>query len=94
MKTMSLWQLSCVICLKPYETEVEVIDIAKTGQEALTSIASLKPQVVFLDIELPDMTGFELLQQLDGIPFKTVFTNSPQSLCYQGFSFPMPSTIW
>ncbi len=81
--------MATVLCdlLKPYETEVEVIDIAKTGQEALTSIASFKPQVVFLDIELPDMTGFELLQQLDGIPFQTVFTTAHSHYAIKAFRF-------
>ena len=81
--------MATVLCdlLKPYETDVEVIDIAKTGQEALTSIASFKPQVVFLDIELPDMTGFELLQQLDGIPFQTVFTTAHSHYAIKAFRF-------
>ena len=37
-------------------------------------IDSLQPAVVFLDIEIPDMTGFEMIDQLDFKDFKQWFT--------------------
>ena len=73
--------------LKQYATKIAVIDIAKTGNEAISLIASIKPNVVFLDIELPDMTGFELLQQLENINFKTVFTTSHSHYAIRAFRF-------
>ena len=50
-------------------------------------IAASKPNVVFLDIELPDMTGFELLQQVGEISFKTVFTTSHSHYAIKAFRF-------
>ncbi|MGB4904140.1 MAG: response regulator, partial [Saprospiraceae bacterium] len=50
--------------LQQYASKISVVDIAETGKDAISLIASIQPNVVFLDIELPDMTGFELLQQL------------------------------
>ena len=73
--------------LKQYATKIAVIDIAKTGNEAISLITSIKPNVVFLDIELPDMTGFELLQQLENINFKTVFTTSHSHYAIRAFRF-------
>ena len=73
--------------LKQYATKIAVIDIAKTGNEAISLMASIKPNVVFLDIELPDMTGFELLQQLENINFKTVFTTSHSHYAIRAFRF-------
>lgn len=73
--------------LNQYAPKIAVTDIAKTGNEALTLIASVKPDVVFLDIELPDMTGFELLQQLDNIHFQTVFTTSHSHYAIKAFRF-------
>ena len=73
--------------LKQYATKIAVIDIAKTGNEAISLITSIKPNVVFLDIELPDMTGFELLQQLKNINFKTVFTTSHSHYAIRAFRF-------
>ncbi len=43
--------------------QFEVIE-AETGQEAFTRLRSVRPDVIFLDLFLPDMTGFEILDQL------------------------------
>ncbi|MBK7232024.1 MAG: response regulator transcription factor [Saprospiraceae bacterium] len=66
---------------------ISVLGIAKTGKEALHLIASKKPNVVFLDIELPDMTGFELLQQIKQINFQTIFTTSHSHYAIKAFRF-------
>ncbi|MFZ1791461.1 MAG: LytTR family DNA-binding domain-containing protein [Saprospiraceae bacterium] len=73
--------------LKHHAADVSVLGIAKTGKEALALIASVKPNVVFLDIELPDMTGFELLQQLDDIHFQTIFTTAHSDYAIKAFRF-------
>ena len=46
------------------ETEMEVIDTAKNGEELLTKIPLNKPDVITLDIEMPKMDGIETLVQL------------------------------
>lgn len=81
--------MATVLCdlLKQHKNEIVVLDIAKTGGQALKLIASTKPKVVFLDIELPDMTGFELLQQLKRIDFQTVFTTSHSHYAIKAFRF-------
>lgn len=68
-------------------THFDVLEIAKSGKEAIDLIYSLKPNVIFLDIELPDMTGFELLQQLDDIQFQTIFTTSHSHYAIKAFRF-------
>ncbi len=73
--------------LKHHTTGISVSGIANTGNEALQLIASEKPNVVFLDIELPDMTGFELLQQLDNINFQTIFTTAHSHYAIRAFRF-------
>lgn len=73
--------------LEQHATDIAVLDIATTGKKALQIIASEKPDVVFLDIELPDMTGFELLQQLDDINFQTIFTTSHSHYAIRAFRF-------
>ena len=42
--------------------------MAHTGQEALKIVKEIKPDVVLLDIGLPDMTGYEVAQQLKKMP--------------------------
>ncbi len=73
--------------LGQYASNISVLGIAKTGKEALYLIASIQPNVVFLDIELPDMTGFELLQQLDDIHFQTIFTTAHTHYAIKAFRF-------
>lgn len=56
--------------------EVEVLDIANNGAEGVEKIRRHKPEVLFLDVEMGDMTGFEMLNQLDDISFETIFITS------------------
>lgn len=44
---------------------IEVAGEARNGEEALIKISSVKPDVVFLDIQMPVMTGLELLNHLN-----------------------------
>ena len=45
---------------------MEVAGEAASGQAALLQIGSLKPDLVFLDIQMPVMSGFDVLEQLQG----------------------------
>jgi two-component system LytT family response regulator len=52
--------------------EIDVIDEAKNGVEALEKIVKWNPDLIFLDINMPEMNGFEMLKKLDVIP-KVIF---------------------
>lgn len=62
--------------LRRYCPEVEVAAICDSGVAALKEIQSLNPQLVFLDIEMPHMNGFELIERLPAIDFELIFTTS------------------
>lgn len=47
------------------EPQVEIIEEAKNGEEAIKHVRALKPDIVFLDIQMPDMDGFQVLETLD-----------------------------
>jgi len=47
---------------------VEVVGTANNGKIAMSKIASLKPDIITLDIEMPEMTGIEVLEQLKDLP--------------------------
>lgn len=49
-----------------YLSGVEVVGEAENGEAALIQIAALQPDLVFLDIQMPMMGGFELLNHLGG----------------------------
>jgi len=67
---------SLATLLERYCPDVRVLDICYSGMDALQSIREQPPQILFLDIEMPRMNGFELLEQLPQIDFKLIFTTS------------------
>jgi two-component system LytT family response regulator len=57
-------------------SDVEIIAECENGFDALKAINELKPDLIFLDIQIPKLTGFELLEVLDHTPdiiFTTAF---------------------
>jgi two-component system, LytTR family, response regulator len=74
--------------LSTYCPNVEVIATASSAQEAIEKIVALQPQVVFLDIEMPRMNGFEMLTHLPGkLPFKVIFTTAYDQYAIQAIKF-------
>jgi len=64
-----------VLCslLGNYCPEIELVSEASSADEAYREILLHKPELVFLDIQMPRADGFSLLQRFATIPFKTVF---------------------
>lgn len=73
--------------LQNRSAEVQVLGIADSGQGALQRIEKENPDVIFLDIELQDMTGFELLKQVQNLSFKTIFTTAHSHYAIKAFRF-------
>lgn len=65
---------------------IEIIGEAVNGHEALTLIPELEPDLLFLDIQMPGMDGFELLEQLDQVPL-VVFTTAYDQYAIKSFEF-------
>ncbi|HUQ11949.1 MAG TPA: response regulator [Steroidobacteraceae bacterium] len=63
---------------------VQVVGEAGNIDEARVAIASLAPDVVFLDIQMPGGTGFDLLDQLDRVP-RIVFTTAYDHYAVKAF---------
>lgn len=62
--------------LSAYCPTVQVLAEASNGQEALLLIQHHKPQLIFLDIEMPRMNGFEMLNALTEKDFHVIFTTA------------------
>lgn len=62
--------------LTAYCPEVTIIALCDNAQKGIAAINSLQPDIVFLDIEMPVMNGFVMLQKLDYKNFELVFTTA------------------
>ena len=62
--------------LNLYLPQVIVIDFADSGDEGIKKIAQHNPDLIFLDVEMMDMTGFEMLSRIEKITFQTIFITS------------------
>ena len=69
--------------LKEYH-EIEIIDECASPEEALKSIEKHNPDLLFLDIQMPEKTGFDLLQELDKSP-KVVFVTAFDEYAVKAF---------
>lgn len=64
--------------------EIEVIAEAANADEGLEKIGTLDPGLVFLDIQMPGKTGFEMLEELDHVP-NVIFTTAYDEYALKAF---------
>ena len=64
--------------------EIEILGEATNADEAYELINSLNPDLLFLDIQMPGKTGFELLEMLDSVP-KVIFTTAYDEYALKAF---------
>ena len=70
--------------LLEYADTLEVIAEAGNGREAIEKIESLKPDLIFLDIQMPDLTGFEVIENLQHKP-NIIFTTAYEQYAIKAF---------
>lgn len=64
--------------------EIEIIGEAKNGQEGIEKIVALQPDLIFLDINMPEMSGFEMLKKLEEIP-NVIFVTAYDEFALKAF---------
>jgi two-component system, LytTR family, response regulator len=69
--------------LKPF-TEIELLGEFSDGFSGIKAINELHPDLVFLDIQMPKLTGFEMLEILDHIP-DIIFTTAYDQFAIKAF---------
>jgi two-component system LytT family response regulator len=68
------------------DDEVDVVGMFDGGQPALDGVRALRPDVLFLDVQMPEMNGFELLRALgDAAPPVTIFVTAYDRYAVQAF---------
>src|SRR5687767_12342829 len=64
--------------------EIEVVDEAANVDEGISKIENHNPDVIFLDIQMPGKTGFDLLSELDHAP-QVIFTTAYDEYALKAF---------
>lgn len=66
---------------------VKVIGAAKNVKEAVELIKQQKPDLVFLDISMPDGSGFDLLEQVQGYKFELIFATASDQYAIRAIKY-------
>jgi len=64
--------------------EIEIAGEARNGDQALALVAQTSPDLLFLDVQMPGMTGFDILERLEDIP-QVIFTTAYDQYAIKAF---------
>jgi two-component system LytT family response regulator len=67
--------------------DVEIVSVCHNAADALVAIRKYSPDLVFLDVEMPKMNGFEMLDQLPQVNFEIIFTTSYDQYALKAIRF-------
>jgi two-component system, LytTR family, response regulator len=72
---------------KTYCPEVKIEEMCNSAEKGIEAINKYKPDVVFLDIEMPHMNGFDLLEKFDRLFFDIVFCTAYDQFAIKAFRY-------
>src|SRR5687767_14508709 len=75
------------LLINEYCPEVQIMERCKSAKDGLAAVKKHDPALVFLDIEMPAMNGFEMLEQFPEIPFAVIFTTSYDQYAIKAIRF-------
>jgi two-component system LytT family response regulator len=67
--------------------EVEIVAVCYNAADAQLAIKKYSPDLIFLDVEMPKMNGFEMLEQLPFVNFEIIFTTSYDQYALKAIRF-------
>lgn len=70
--------------LEPYSNQLEIVGEASDGSQGITLVESLKPELIFLDVQMPVMNGFDMIKQLSYKPH-IIFTTAYDQYAIRAF---------
>lgn len=73
--------------LQQFCDNVEVLAVCNGGEEGVKCIQQLKPDLVFLDIEMPHINGFDVLNLTKEYEYKVIFTTAYDQFAIKAFKF-------
>ena len=73
--------------IKIYSSNVSIVAEAENVKYGIEAIHAHRPQLVFLDIDMPDGTGFDLLKKIGDISFKIIFVTAYEEYAVKAFRY-------
>jgi two-component system LytT family response regulator len=73
--------------LQTYCPQVKIEALCDGAEKGMVAIEKYKPDVVFLDIEMPHMNGFDMLEQFDRLSFDVVFCTAYDQFAIKAFRY-------
>jgi two-component system LytT family response regulator len=73
--------------LKTYCPQVNIVAMCNTSEDGIRAIKQYRPDVVFLDIEMPHMNGFDMLEQFEELFFEVVFCTAYDQFALRAFKY-------
>jgi len=67
--------------------QVEVVASCTNSHKGIEAIIDCRPDVVFLDIEMPQLNGFQVLEAVSGVPFSLVFVTAYDKFALKAFRY-------
>lgn len=64
---------------------IELIALCSSGEEAIREIDEQRPQLIFLDIQLGSMSGFDVLERVRHVSFEVIFTTAFEQFAIKAF---------
>lgn len=75
------------VMLQKYCPSVSIVGLQNDPEEAIQFLRHSPPDLLFLDIEMPRLNGFDLLAQLGELPFHVIFTTAYDQYAVRAFKF-------
>jgi two-component system LytT family response regulator len=73
--------------LQSFDLDIDVIGMGENVESGKTIINELKPDLIILDIQMPDGTGFDLLRNVRYTDFKTIFVTAHEEYAIKAIKF-------
>ncbi len=73
--------------LAKYCPVIEVLSLCHGGDEGIQAIKSLSPDIVFLDIEMPKVNGFDVLDATKHLSYRVIFTTAYDQFAIKAFKY-------
>ncbi|MEO0899493.1 MAG: LytTR family DNA-binding domain-containing protein [Bacteroidota bacterium] len=75
------------LSIQKFCPDVDLVAICPDPREGLELIENLKPDLVFLDVQMPHMSGFDLLERIPSPGFKTIFVTAHDKYAIKAIRF-------